>query len=124
MSTMTLQMPTGYVEIDREEMEYIEGGGTLTVTLTKATQVKVISAAFGFRGKVKGSVAGALLGIAVTPLTTPIGGALIGTAAGTALTELFSWADGKVSGYLVQTFGFDLTVSVSNWFIPTKKITI
>lgn len=34
MSTMTLQLPMNYVEVERDEMEYVDGGGTISITLS------------------------------------------------------------------------------------------
>lgn len=33
MSEMVLNLPMNYVEVDKDEMEYVEGGGTLTLEI-------------------------------------------------------------------------------------------
>ena len=35
-TAVELKMPLNYVEMDAEEMEYLEGGGTVTIKLSKA----------------------------------------------------------------------------------------
>jgi len=35
-NTLELRMPVGYMDMSAEEMEYLEGGGTVKLTLTKA----------------------------------------------------------------------------------------
>ncbi|MGL5087628.1 MAG: hypothetical protein ACRC68_18255 [Clostridium sp.] len=32
-----LQLPTSFVDVDREEMEYVDGGGLVSLTVTKAS---------------------------------------------------------------------------------------
>lgn len=34
-ATVELRMPMGYVELDAEEMEYLEGGGTIKINVSK-----------------------------------------------------------------------------------------
>ncbi|WP_297430724.1 hypothetical protein [Clostridium sp.] len=43
MSTMALQLPSSFVDVERDEMEYVDGGGLIIGTLTPATQQKILT---------------------------------------------------------------------------------
>lgn len=36
MNNLSIQLPSSYIEIEREEMEYIDGGGTLILNISKS----------------------------------------------------------------------------------------
>ena len=119
-----LQLPNSYVNVDREEMEYVDGGGTCSISIAKATQVKVLSSAYGYFAKVQGGVIGAVLGVLTLPFVGPYGAAAIGAIAGTILADTFSWAYGGISAYLINNYGSDLKYSVTAWYLPNKSISI
>lgn len=48
MSTMTLQLPSSYVDMDREEMEYVDGGWTLYEGITTLGEIAMAIGAFGW----------------------------------------------------------------------------
>ncbi len=43
MSTFVLQLPNNYVEIEREEMEYVDGGGPTAHVIEKSIDKRLIS---------------------------------------------------------------------------------
>lgn len=56
MSTMTLQLPVNYVEVERDEMEYVDGGWTVCSVETAGnwidTGIIAVSWAFGIGGAI------------------------------------------------------------------------
>jgi hypothetical protein len=43
LRSSNLLLPQGFVEMDREEMMYVDGGGTITLRVTAAFQYNIIS---------------------------------------------------------------------------------
>ncbi len=71
MSTMALQLPSSFLDVEREEMEYVDGGGTAAVHLTGASVV----------GLAAGGASAAAIGAALSGVVDSIGLAcFLGTA--------------------------------------------
>ena len=105
-----LELPANYNAIDEDEMQYIEGGGTLTIVITANTQRNLIkqatSSILSLAGKLVGSAVGG-----------PIGG-IIGGALGGLL--------GKALGTLIgnKVVKGDISFGISNFLLKTQTIRI
>ena len=114
-----LILPTNYYELDREEMSYVEGGGTLNISVT-------ISCTFG--GLIEGLLSGVITSL-VTGLTGGLGaivaaivGPIINKLLGNIISSTINNALGDLSGVSVCCFN----ISKSGWLIPniTKNFDI
>lgn len=103
MSVKSLRMPSNYAEIDRDEMEYIDGGGFVILNLSKPAVQRIARIVCILAGTAMGATVGAYIG----QLIGGIAGAVIGFAAGFAvgnyvannvITGGFKWY-GWVSGF-------------------------
>jgi hypothetical protein len=92
---MSLRLPMEYVEVERDEMEYVDGAGTITITLTKGTIQKAI-----------GTISGTVTKFAVTAALDALGASIataveLGTAgAGTLVVGAFLIAWGGMASAL------------------------
>jgi outer membrane lipoprotein SlyB len=73
-----LQMPTNYVDVDRDEMEYVDGGGIVKLTISKETLSRLARVAC----IIVGTVIGGLLGYYVGNVPGAIIGATFGFVGG------------------------------------------
>ena len=89
MSTMALQMPCSYVNVDRDEMEYVDGGGWFKLSIT-CTIGGFVS------GVASGVVTGFIVGYISAKFTK------IGSMAGVA-GGLVSAAIGGITGYALSS---------------------
>lgn len=97
----SLQLPSSYVDIYRDEMEYVEGGATATITVQRAWLISV-----GV-GMVAGIIAGSVVG--------SLGGGVVAVQAGRVTAAFIS----SVVSYMIQNnksskFTF-------NFWIPGNK---
>lgn len=90
MSTMTLQMPMSYVDVDREEMQYVDGGGWIAWTLGASSGL-----AYAVAGAIAGFVAGGTIGTVTLPVIGTVSMATVGALAGAA----YGFLNGSQSGY-------------------------
>ena len=101
----TLVMPSNYAVMDEDDMMYVDGGGTLTITLKKST----IQAAIG-------AIAGIASGIAITAALDSVGIRIaaaieVGTAGaatlavGAFLVAWHGWAAGIAAGIATTIIG-------------------
>lgn len=128
-----LEMPSNYALMCEEEMTYVEGGGTVTITIKKSTIQGVI-------GTISGAASGWAINAALDSLAIPIATAIeLGTAgAGTLAVGAFliAWhgaaagiASG-IAGSIVGTgvskiyTGGDQSVSITKDFLPNFSVTI
>ena len=107
MSTFTLKLPSNYIEIDRDEMEYVDGGGTVTLYISADSIRKAISLGVGAAGGILGATAGFYL-------AGPIGSSL-GKKIGGFLGSLIGAAIGSVIAGKVVKRG--VTVNFSHYLI-------
>lgn len=106
MNTMTLKMPNSFVDVDREEMEYVDGG----LYITNA-QIRNTVSAFGFANKsTVGGLAAALTPIIPIALSwvnaLPIGGQILFVAicgATAAVAYQFAYAYFNKKGVNITT---------------------
>ena len=84
----TLTMPANFSVLDEEEMTYVEGGGTITVTITKGTIQGIISLLGG-----SVSAVGIQLGLdaLAAALVTPIEFGTAGAATLAVAAFLVAW---------------------------------
>lgn len=128
-----LVMPSSYAVMDEEEMTYVEGGGTLTVTVKQATIQTAIA-----------TIAGAVVGVAITAALDTLAvqiavGIELGTAGagslavGAFLVAWHGWAAGIAAGIAASIVGSGIgkiykggnkTFQMTNKYIKTRKITI
>lgn len=101
-----LVLPTHYVDVDQDDMEYVDGGGWIQ------WQCALIG---GIAGAIAAGIAGAIGGAAIGMISIPVIGsvsmAFIGAAAGIALgfmTGVISGWDfgGKIERTLTRTMGW------------------
>jgi hypothetical protein len=86
-------MPSKYIEIDREEMTYIEGGGTITITLSKSYLEAYLGITCAAIGTIIGTaICGGLSGGTAAYVGAFIGG-FIGGVIGTRLTQKYAKKD-------------------------------
>lgn len=79
MDKLSIQLPNSYIEIEKDEMEYIDGGGTLTLKISKSTLQFAISRSVWAAGSFLGALAGnSLAGPFGTKAGIMIGGVLGG----------------------------------------------
>jgi hypothetical protein len=81
MSVKSLSMPSNYIEIDSDEMEYIDGGGFVVLILSK----EVVQRISRIVCIVAGTAIGAVTGAYIQQLLGGIVGGVIGFAAGFAI---------------------------------------
>ena len=82
-------MPTSYVDIDRAEMEYVDGGATCTITIQRAWLVSVgIGAVVG---AITGAVVGALGGNVVAVQAGRVVGAFVAGVASYMIQNKSTW---------------------------------
>lgn len=126
-------MPRGCEVMDCEEMEYVDGGGTVQITLKKSTIQTVI-------GTIGGAASGWAINAALDSLAIPIATAIELGTAGTATLAvgafLIAWhgaAAGIASGIAGSIVGAgaskvytggDQTVKITKSFLPNFKLKI
>lgn len=112
--TCVLQFPSSYVPMDMEELEYLEGGGTVSIKV-------------GVCFTVGGLVSGLLNGI-ISGMVGALGGGLLGGGVtaylfekfiGNALSSAINNALPNKGGYYSKTINF----SVSNALLPNFSYT-
>ena len=92
-----LQLPNNYVEIDRDEMEYVDGGGSVTLSISVAA---LIGMGVGFAS---GVIAGAIC--------TYLGGGVIASTAAKFITAaVTNWV-----AYVIAKKFTSARVSTSFW---------
>lgn len=128
-----LVMPSSYAVMEQEEMTYVEGGGTVRVTVKKSTIQNLISV-------ISGAVTGTAVALALDSLGIKIAAAIELGTAGTAtlavgafLVAWNGWAVGiasSIAGSVVGSGvgklykGGDKTMSVTNSLLPNFNYTI
>ena len=105
-----LALPTNYNAIDEDEMQYIEGGGTLTIVITANTQRNLVKMATPLILGAAGVLVGGVLG---GPISAIVGGVL-GGLLGKALAPL-------ISSKVVKG---DISFGISNFLLKTQTIRI
>lgn len=100
MSTMTLKLPNYYVDIDRDEMEYVDGGISFYLNANRSATIATYVYAGGF------GITGAT---AIASLSSKLG------AAWAALKRVFSIAAGLIGGVAGQLIvGAVCTLAANN----------
>lgn len=108
MSTLCMELPSSYVDVDSEEMEYISGGGSVSLYISASTIRYAITCAGWAIGSFLGAMAGnALVGPVGTKLGARIGG-FLGGVIGSALANY-------VAGKVVNS---GVNLKYNNWVIP------
>lgn len=128
-----LVMPSSYAVMDEEEMTYVEGGGTITVTI-KASTIKWIVATLG--GAVTGYGIQVALDALGAALVTPIEFGTAGTATMAVAAFLVLW-NGAAAGIAASIMGGivgtgvaavykggNIKRSFTNKALPNLKLTI
>lgn len=110
MSTLSLQLPRNFIDINNEEMEYIDGGGTISLYISADTiryAIRVSSWAIG-------SFLGALAG---NSLAGPLGGKVGATLGGILGGMIGNVVGSVIAGNVVKR---GITVNLSHYLIPGK----
>jgi hypothetical protein len=103
---MTLTMPQGAILMDAEEMTYVEGGGTISVTFSKAFLQNALTA--GVAAIVTIAVAAIC---AQFPLLTPF--------AGTVIKASSAFVSAVIAGVVARSLiTSDKTLSLSFFLLP------
>ena len=102
--TCTMQMPSNYVSMDAEEMEYLEGGGWIAWTFATVG---------GAAAAVAGAIAGAAAGAALGTVTLPIIGTVSLTAVGGVTGAVAAFSAGFMTAY---DFGRFLEKRFFGWY--------
>ena len=101
--TCALQMPSNYVVMDTEEMEYLEGGGTVKISISQRAVKQIIS--------VGSSVAVSLVVAALTKCKT------IATIAGGVAKIVVDYILNNVWSPKA------VNVNVTKWYLPNFRFT-
>ena len=131
MSEMVLTLPSNYVDIDRDQMEYVEGGGTFSVTFTNSF---LSGCAAAFVGGGAGAVA-AVVASSLAAQGVIIGGIVTAATAGTgvwiatiivgALSALGVYISGYIAQRIVQHTNYSFTKTVASaWYVPNYNLKI
>lgn len=89
---LRIKLPNQYLELDQEDMMYLDGGGLVTVSCSKAFMIDLITAGSSFLLAAIGAAIGGFVGAAVAKAITPIamgalGWILGGTIARSSVTR-------------------------------------
>ena len=110
---LVMELPNNYIECDSEEMEYIDGGGTLSLKISASTLKFAINRCGWAAGSFLGAVALSYFGPLGTKLGAFIGG-LLGGFIGSAIGSYI--ASKVVKG--------SVTIKYSHWMMPNCSISI
>ena len=124
MSTFVLQLPNSFVDIDNEEMEYVDGGGAITFSISANSVAKLIVGYFT-RTAVIAALSGidATIGAAII-FGTAGAGTFVAAACVTALGVAIPWlatqlVDNYVTGNRNKTVSLTLA---SGSFVPNFNL--
>lgn len=91
---MILNMPNNYLELEDEEMMYLDGGWSITISATKCNRIAAVAAmGAGLAGTV-----GGILGLASCGLGASIAAVVAGIA---SLISGYFWLAGSYNGVKV-----------------------
>ena len=102
-----LQLPNSYVDVDREEMEYVDGGGSLTLTISIARAL-----AMG---------AGVIAGAVVAKLGGAFWAIQAGRVVACAVTNFVTYAITNKFSSLQQRFTTNIWIP-GNWEITKQFV--
>ena len=125
----TMVMPKNYAVVTEDEMTYVEGGGTLTITITKNTICSAIGILGGVATKAGLTAIFASASVAVAT-AIELGTAGTGTLIAGLLLYYGSTAAAAIAGAVVKKVasgvytGGDLSWSVTQWGVPTWNVKI
>lgn len=108
MKTLIMQLPTSYINIDEDEMEYVDGGGTLSLKISVSTLKFAINRSGWAAGSFLGALAGTYL---IGPFGTKIGGTIGGILGGLIGSAIGNFIANKVVNKAV-------TIKYSNILVP------
>ena len=92
-----LQLPTSYVDMNRDEMEYVDGTGWIAnLCGTSGAAAGAIAAG------IIGAAAGSALGTCVIPIIGTISWAVVGAVAGAATGFRQGWVTGYAFGREIE----------------------
>lgn len=122
-------MPAKYAVVNEEEMTYVEGGGTLSITITKGTICNAIGALGGVATKagLTAIFSSAAVGVATA---IELGTAGTGTLIAGLILYYGSTAAAAIAGMVVKKIasgvytGGDLSWSVTKSWIPNWNVRI
>jgi hypothetical protein len=118
-------MPKNYVSIDSTEMEYIDGGGKITLTLKGSTIAGAAASGVSYCA-VKAALMPAITALSVSIFAGTAGwGTLISTALLLAAPKIISVVCGLITAALIDgnVKGKSFTI-VDKWYVPNMSFSI
>lgn len=122
-----LQLPNSFVDVDREEMEYVEGGGTVKLTLTYGTiafLVAKVGVGWGLRAALSGL--NASIGCAIV-FGTAGWGTLFAAVGLAAFQAAIPWVAGAIARSAVngRYAGSGISINIiTTKYLSNRNITI
>ena len=129
LRTSNLSLPEGFVEMDREEMMYVDGGGCATIEITRDTINK-------FRSWAYGAVTSVFVAAVVTEILSkyvPFAATLCTLGpAGITGAIIIGGLIGAVAGFIAQELAYRIFTAIDNfkytlynkWYLPRFTIRI
>jgi len=129
LRTSDLLLPEGFVEMDCEEMMYVDGGGTISLTLTGKGIIGIIASAFlkmFIRSGISAAIVAANMAVHApfTALNAAFGGTLtpLQVTYTIVATQIIGMLISKALAGLLNNLDFlnsyRVTISYSKWWIP------